>query len=188
MRHNDIIDNITKELSNLHVQQTTILEQQSILLDRLHRAIAAATSRDGDISPDPEATQPSPNPDRPQRTDTSPDPESVTSQSERDPNQSHTRDQVPVTHQSRTLQAATKEPKGVKASQHRFETVFRRGTRIVIQNKIRTPVNRKHDPTFNLQRERFGTVTHIIGDQIHFITDNNTPTWRIARNLRIKQE
>jgi hypothetical protein len=34
------------------------------------------------------------------------------------------------------------------------------------------------------EKERNATITHIVKDQVHFITDNGTKTWRAPNNLR----
>lgn len=58
------------------------------------------------------------------------------------------------------------------------------GCRVIILNVIRTPRGRTNDPHFNPARERHATVTHVTGQQVWFLTDNGTETWRKGHNLR----
>ena len=59
---------------------------------------------------------------------------------------------------------------------------FAIGTRVRIKNKIRKPATAGGDWTED--RERFATVTGTRVDQVHFVTDNGTRTWRAPNNLQ----
>ena len=60
---------------------------------------------------------------------------------------------------------------------------FRQGNRVRIINKVKKPATA--GPTWVEARERLATVTRVIPDQIHIVTDNGTKTWRAPNNLRI---
>lgn len=63
------------------------------------------------------------------------------------------------------------------------------GANIVIlqRSRVRRPVDRLGDPSFDIAEERFGTVSgHEIGrNRVLFITRNGTDTWRAPDNLRL---
>jgi hypothetical protein len=58
------------------------------------------------------------------------------------------------------------------------------GDRIRITNKIKRPVTWPQDTPWTEERERVGTVTHLIRDQVYFRTDNGRTTWRVSKNVR----
>jgi hypothetical protein len=58
------------------------------------------------------------------------------------------------------------------------------GDRIRITNKIRRPVSWPQEVPWTEAKERVGTVTHQIRDQVHFRTDNGRTTWRALKNVR----
>jgi hypothetical protein len=60
---------------------------------------------------------------------------------------------------------------------------FTRGDRVRITNRVRRPATA--GPTWSEARERLATVTRVIPDQIHVVTDNGTRTWRAPNNLAI---
>ena len=60
---------------------------------------------------------------------------------------------------------------------------LRVGTRVRVKNKIRKPATAGNEWTE--RKERVGIVTEIRGDQVHFITENGTRTWRNPNNLEI---
>ena len=62
---------------------------------------------------------------------------------------------------------------------------LRVGSRVRVKNKIRKPATAGSDWTE--QKERVGIVTGIRGDQVHFITENGTKTWRNPNNLEAIQ-
>lgn len=170
---------IAKDLADLLDRQVSFIEQGNTLIARLNSlsAAALAASRNGD---NPESAQPPPERKTPQVSETdSQHSETVSGFRHR----SDTRNRSATS--SETVPVSRNRSETAPVSRNRIETDFKTGTRILILNKIRTPVNRKRDPSFNLYRERFGTVTHISGTQIHFVTDNDTHTWRAAHNLRI---
>ena len=59
---------------------------------------------------------------------------------------------------------------------------FTIGTRVRIKNKVRKPATAGGDWTE--ERERLATVTETRVDQVHFVTDNGTRTWRAPNNLQ----
>ena len=59
---------------------------------------------------------------------------------------------------------------------------FAIGSRVRIKNKIRKPATAGGDWTED--RERLATVTETRVDQVHFVTDNGTRTWRAPNNLQ----
>ena len=70
------------------------------------------------------------------------------------------------------------------ANSHRHEVAhgFRRGDRVRVINKVRKPATA--GPSWNEAKERLATVTRIIPDQVHILTDNGTKTWRVPNNLQ----
>ena len=60
---------------------------------------------------------------------------------------------------------------------------FKRGDRVRITNKVRKPATAGANWSEN--RERLATVTRVIPDQVHILTDNGTRTWRAPNNLQI---
>ena len=61
---------------------------------------------------------------------------------------------------------------------------FRRGDRIRITNRVRRPSNWDTDVVWEEDKEKTATVTRVTPNQIHFVTDNGTRTWRAHRNVR----
>jgi hypothetical protein len=57
------------------------------------------------------------------------------------------------------------------------------GDRVIIKNKIHKPAACTDDTNWTKERERVATVTKVTKEQIHFITDNGTRTWRAPNNL-----
>lgn len=60
---------------------------------------------------------------------------------------------------------------------------FKRGDRVRITNKVRKPATA--GANWSESRERLATVTRVIPDQVHILTDNGTRTWRAPNNLQI---
>jgi hypothetical protein len=60
---------------------------------------------------------------------------------------------------------------------------IRQGDRVTIKNKIHKPAVCTDDTNWTKERERVATVTKVTKEQIHFITDNGTRTWRAPNNL-----
>lgn len=58
-----------------------------------------------------------------------------------------------------------------------------RGDRVTIKNKIRRPATCTDETEWTKEKERVATVTRVTNDQIHFVTDNGTRTWRAPNNL-----
>jgi hypothetical protein len=58
------------------------------------------------------------------------------------------------------------------------------GDRIRIINKIRKPASWPEEVIWTEEKERVGTVTRLIKDQVHFRTDNGRDTWRATKNVR----
>jgi hypothetical protein len=63
-----------------------------------------------------------------------------------------------------------------------FTNGFKRGDRVRITNKVRKPAT--SGPTWTEAKERLATVTRVIPDQVHILTDNGTKTWRAPNNLK----
>ena len=62
-----------------------------------------------------------------------------------------------------------------------------KGDRVRITNQVRRPAIWPSAVAWNeetKEKERRATVTHIYKDQVHFITDNGTKTWRAPNNVR----
>lgn len=68
------------------------------------------------------------------------------------------------------------------APQERFDVAV--GDRIRVTNRVRRPANRPSTGQWDEEKEKVGTVTKIIGDQVHYVTDNGTHTWRAPNNLK----
>ena len=60
---------------------------------------------------------------------------------------------------------------------------IRRGDRVTIKNKIRKPATCSNETEWTKEKERIATVTRVTNEQIHFVTDNGTKTWRAPNNL-----
>ena len=61
---------------------------------------------------------------------------------------------------------------------------FRRGDCIHITNRVKRPSNWNTGVGWEEDKERTATVTRVTPNQIHFVTDNGTRTWRAHRNVR----
>ena len=72
-----------------------------------------------------------------------------------------------------------------RASYLTIQERFPAGSRVIVANTIRRPANRRVDISFDLEREKYGTVTHVTAQRVFFITDNGTKTCRSPNNLRI---
>lgn len=62
-----------------------------------------------------------------------------------------------------------------------------KGDRVRITNQIRRPAVWPSSVAWDdetKEKERRATVTHIYKDQVHFITDNGTKTWRAPNNVK----
>jgi hypothetical protein len=60
---------------------------------------------------------------------------------------------------------------------------LRVGDRVQIKNRVRKPATWSSTKPWSEERERIATVTRITPEQIHFVTDNGTRTWRAPNNL-----
>ncbi len=74
-----------------------------------------------------------------------------------------------------------------KTTSHQLQTPlsvngFKQGDRVVIKNKVIKPATRI-DATWTKEKEQVATVTRVTENQVHFITDNGTRTWRAPNNL-----
>lgn len=63
-----------------------------------------------------------------------------------------------------------------------FTNGFRPGDRVRVTNKVRKPATA--GSAWTEARERLATVTKVIPDQVHILTDNGTKTWRAPNNLK----
>ena len=62
---------------------------------------------------------------------------------------------------------------------------FTRGNRVKVVNKIKRPATWSKPWGFQESlNERNATVTHRVKNQVWFVTDNGTKTWRAPNNLR----
>jgi hypothetical protein len=61
---------------------------------------------------------------------------------------------------------------------------FTRGDRIRITNRVRRPANWMSGVVWEEDRESTATVTRVTPNQIHFVIDNGTRTWRAHNNVR----
>ena len=57
------------------------------------------------------------------------------------------------------------------------------GDRVRIKNKVRKPATWSSAVVWTEAKERLATVTRVTRDQVHFVTDNGTRTWRAPNNL-----
>ena len=60
---------------------------------------------------------------------------------------------------------------------------LRVGDQVRIRNRVRKPATWPRNTTWSEERERTATVTRVTPEQVHFITDNGTRTWRAPNNL-----
>jgi len=60
---------------------------------------------------------------------------------------------------------------------------YKPGDRVYITNRVNRPVFAP--PSWTGFKERRATVTKVVGERVHFKTDNGTATWRAARNIRL---
>ena len=59
------------------------------------------------------------------------------------------------------------------------------GNRIRIKNRVRKPAMwTSENDEWTEAKERLATVTQVTQEQIHFVTDNGTRTWRAPNNVR----
>jgi len=72
-----------------------------------------------------------------------------------------------------------------KVTQTTLDTVngIRQGDRVIIKNKIRKPATCTDNTEWTKEKECVATVTRVTKEQIHFVTDNGTNTWRAPNNL-----
>lgn len=61
---------------------------------------------------------------------------------------------------------------------------------ILSRSRVRRPVERIGDASFDLAAERFGTVSghNTQRGRVHFITRNGTDTWRVSTSIRLAYE
>ena len=59
-----------------------------------------------------------------------------------------------------------------------------RGDRVRIKNRVRKPATWTSKVEWTEAKERVGTVTRVTPEQIHFVTENGTQTWRAPNNVR----
>ena len=62
--------------------------------------------------------------------------------------------------------------------------VFATGDRVRILNSAKKPARWDNAKEWDKNKAQYATVTRIQGGRIYIITDNGTPTWRSAHNLR----
>jgi hypothetical protein len=84
----------------------------------------------------------------------------------------------------RVAKLENERPSSMKASTTVRVDKLKAGDQIRIINKIRKPVSWPQEVPWTEERERVGTVTHQIKDQVHFKTDNGRTTWRATKNVR----
>ena len=58
------------------------------------------------------------------------------------------------------------------------------GDRVRVKNRVRKPATWTSETEWTEAKERLATVTRVTKEQIHFVTDNGTRTWRAPNNLR----
>jgi hypothetical protein len=95
------------------------------------------------------------------------------------------------------IEALNRESKGIETIDKKRSTTdgeakvsvngISQGDRVVIKNKVTKPATCV-DKNWTKERERIATVTRVSKDQIHFVTDNGTRTWRAPNNLVRLQE
>jgi hypothetical protein len=59
-----------------------------------------------------------------------------------------------------------------------------KGDRVRIKNRVRKPATWTSETEWTEAKERLATVTRVTLEQIHFVTDNGTRTWRAPNNVR----
>ncbi|KAI2494384.1 hypothetical protein MHU86_1550 [Fragilaria crotonensis] len=62
-------------------------------------------------------------------------------------------------------------------------TVFQRGDRVKIKNKLKKPATWPVTAKWDQEAAQLATVTHNYKNQVHFRTDNGVKTWRAHNNL-----
>lgn len=60
---------------------------------------------------------------------------------------------------------------------------LRKGDRVRIKNKVIKPATWPVERPWIKEEARRATITRVTRDQIHFVTDNGTRTWRAPNNL-----
>ena len=62
---------------------------------------------------------------------------------------------------------------------------FKKGDRVIVKNKLKRPAVWPTDKYWDKELAQRATVTHIVGTQVHFVTDNGVKTWRAVNNLEL---
>lgn len=83
-----------------------------------------------------------------------------------------------------TNQTPSRAATNDRAAQRATIIAFAPGDRVRIKNRVRKPATWPGEVQWNEERERIATVTKIIAEQVHFVTDNGTHTWRAQNNLQ----
>jgi hypothetical protein len=60
---------------------------------------------------------------------------------------------------------------------------LKKGDRVRIKNKVIKPATWPIERPWIKEEARRATITRVTRDQIHFVTDNGTATWRAPNNL-----
>jgi hypothetical protein len=63
-----------------------------------------------------------------------------------------------------------------------------KGDRVRIKNRVRKPATWTSTTEWTEAKERVATVTRVTREQIHFVTENGTHTWRAPNNVRLLSE
>jgi hypothetical protein len=59
-----------------------------------------------------------------------------------------------------------------------------KGDRVRVKNRVRKPATWTSTTEWTEAKERVATVTRVTQDQIHFVTENGTRTWRAPNNVQ----
>jgi hypothetical protein len=79
------------------------------------------------------------------------------------------------------IPAATAQ--AITVQEERVNGISAGDDRVRIKNKVRKPATWSSAIVWTEARERLATVTRVTRDQVHFVTDNGTRTWRAPNNL-----
>ena len=85
------------------------------------------------------------------------------------------------------LEARQGEPVVIDEEVHVNDDVIvgpvKEGDRIRITNRVRKPATWTGPGVWDEEREKVATVTRVTANQIHFVTDNGTRTWRAPNDV-----
>ena len=81
--------------------------------------------------------------------------------------------------------AAASEPEDSTSPGAAAAIGFKKGDKVLIKNKLKRPATWPNDVAWDKELAQRATVTHLYGEQVHFVTDNGVKTWRAVNNLKL---